>query len=87
MYFFTGFALPEACLYHSALDGLLFGLFEIVFAYTTKESTHWIVSYVALTIVNFGIMPIYSVFYAYIGDAYESYFFQLEHLKLCLEMF
>ena len=69
----TGFAPPEARLYHSALGGLLFGLFEIMFAYTAKESTHWIVPCVALTIVNFGIMPIYSAVYAYIGDAYESY--------------
>ena len=78
----TGFALPKAGLYYSALSGFVWSLWNHV-SYTT----HYIVSCVALAIVNFGILPIYSVVYAYIGDAYESYFFQLEHLKLCLEMF
>ncbi|TIC47180.1 MFS general substrate transporter [Wallemia mellicola] len=69
----THIAPPEARLYQAALGAVLFGAFELMFAWTARPHIHWIVPCIALVGVNFGIFPIYAGVYTYIGDAYEKY--------------
>ncbi|GAA5837618.1 hypothetical protein JCM9279_006807 [Rhodotorula babjevae] len=68
-----GKAKPEVRLYSSAIGALLFSGGAFGFAWTARESIHWIVPCIFVTLTNVGIYSIYLATYLYIGDVYDRY--------------
>ena len=64
---------PEVRLYWSCAGGLFFSIGCIMFAWTTKESIHWIVPAIALVILTWGIFIVYTAVFNYLSDCYETY--------------